>query len=169
MKRKRQSGPGSDGEERGSSPSSSSGEVRGGRPTVAAGFAEGGAADLMAPGAALAGLVTAVTGPGGALLGTLTDQEVLGVLGAVRRLAAWAAWGELVTLAEFARRRLGGMTGSAAARAAAEEAAWKTNESWARMLDQSVHAAAVAARLPQTLAALGRGTVSEYKVKIIAA
>jgi hypothetical protein len=121
----------------------------------------------MAPGAELAGLVTAVTGPAGALLVTLTDQEVLGVLGAVQRLAAWAAWGELVVLAEFARRRPAAMTGTGPARVAAEEAAWKTNESWARMLDQATLAATVKARLPQTLAALGQGLLSDYKVKII--
>ena len=123
----------------------------------------------MAPGAVLAGLVAAVTGPGGSVLGTLTDQEVLGVLGAVQRLAAWVAWGELVTLAEFLRRRPDAMAGSAGARVAAEEAAWKTNESWARMLDQATLAVTVAARLPHTLAALGQGLMSAYKVRIIEA
>jgi hypothetical protein len=123
----------------------------------------------MAPGAVLAGLVTAVTGPDGAVLGTLSDEEVLGVLGAVQRLAAWAAWGELVTLAEFTRRRPGAVAGSAGARVAAEEAAWKTGESWARVLDQAAHAVTVAARLPRTLAALGQGLVSGYKVRIIEA
>jgi Domain of unknown function (DUF222) len=136
---------------------------------VAAGFAEGGVADVMEPGAGLAALVTAVTGPGGMLLGTLSDQEVLGVLGAVRRLAAWAAWGELVALAEFLRRRPAAATSTAAGRGAAEEAAWKTGESWNRMLDQAGHAVTVTARLPQTLTALSQGALSEYKVKIIAA
>ena len=124
---------------------------------------------MLAPGAVLAGLVTAVTGPRGTVLGTLTEEEILGVLGAVQRLAAWAAWGELVTLAEFTRRRPGAMAGSAGARVAAEEAAWKTNESWARMLDQATHAVTVAARLPHTLAALGQGLISGYKVRIIEA
>jgi Domain of unknown function (DUF222) len=123
----------------------------------------------MAPGAELAGLVAAVTGTDGSVLGTLTDEEVLGVLGAVARLAAWAAWGELVVLAEFLRRRPGAMAGSAGARVAAEEAAWKVNEGWARMADQATHAVTVAARLPHTLAALGQGLVSDYKVKIIEA
>jgi hypothetical protein len=136
---------------------------------MAAGFAEGGSADVMAPGAELAGLATGVIGPGGRLLRTLTDQEILGVLGAVQRLAAWAAWGELVTLAEFARRRPAAFIATATARVAAEEAAWKTNESWTRMLDQAAHATTVTARLPQTLAALGQGLVSQYKVKIIEA
>jgi len=139
------------------------------RPAEAAGFAEGGTADVMAPGPVLAGLVATVTGTDGAVLAALTDEEVLGVLGAVQRLAALAAWGELVTLAEFTRRRPGAATGSVGARVAAEEAAWKTGESWARMLDQAALGATAAARLPQTLASLQQGLVSEYKVKIIEA
>jgi hypothetical protein len=124
---------------------------------------------VLAPGAVLAGLVTAVTGPGGVVLGTLTDEEVLGVLGAVQRLGAWAAWGELVILAEFTRRRPAVMAGGGAVRAAAEEAAWKTGEGRARMADQATHAVTVAARLPHTLAALGQGRISGYKVRIIEA
>jgi hypothetical protein len=123
----------------------------------------------MAPGAKLAGLVAAVTGTDGAALGTLTDEEVLGVLGAVQRLAAWAAWGELVALAEFTRRRPRIGTGTAGARAAAEEAAWKTAESWTRMLDQAEHAVRVAARLPRTLAAMSQGLMSAFKMRTIEA
>src|ERR1700678_4461302 len=99
MKSTQQAGPGPDGEERSSSPSSSprpgqgpSGTGQGpGRPAEAAGFADGGAADVLAPGTVLAGLVAAVTGPDGSVLGTLTDEEVLGVLGGVQRLAAAGA------------------------------------------------------------------------------
>ena len=103
----------------------------------------------MAPGPVLAGLVAKVTGTDGAAL---------------------AAWGELVTLAEFTRRRPGALAGSAAARVAAEEAAWKTNEAWTRMLDQAALGATAAARLPQTLAALGQaagieGTVGQLQVQ----
>jgi len=90
-----------DGEERSFSPSSFPGTgkdpVRPVRPAEAAGFAEGGTADVLAPGGVLAGLVAVVTGTG-AVLGTLTDEEVLGVLGAGQRLAGWAAWVELVVL-----------------------------------------------------------------------
>jgi hypothetical protein len=137
------------------------------RPELAAGFAEGGAADVLVPGAELAGLVSAVTGPGGPGLGALTDREVLGVLGAGHKLAAWAAWIELVTLAEFSRRRPALATGVTGARTAAEEAAWVSAESWSRMLDQAVLAQAAAARLPQTLAAMSEGTVSAHKLTII--
>jgi hypothetical protein len=177
MRSKQAPGPGrDDGEELSSSPSSVSGKgssepgpaAEPARPAAAAGFAEGGAADVLAPGAELAGLVTAVTGPAGTGLGTLTDREVLGVLGAGHKLAAWAAWVELVTLAEFTRRRPALATGVSGARAAAEEAAWVSAESWSRMLDQAVLAQAATARLPQTLAAMGEGTVSAYKLSVIA-
>src|SRR5580698_4439907 len=177
MRSRQVPGPGQDdGEELSSSPSSFSGKgsseprpsAEPARPAVAAGFAEGGAADVLAPGAELAGLVTAVTGVGGSGLGTLTDREVLGVLGAGHKLAAWAAWVELVTLAEFTRRRPALATGVSGARAAAEEAAWVSAESWSRMLDQAVLAQAATARLPQTLAAMGEGTVSAYKLSVIA-
>jgi Domain of unknown function (DUF222) len=191
MRSKQTPGPGQDdGEELSSSPSSFSGKgnsepgpvaepvrpaaepVRPAaepvRPGVAAGFAEGGAADVLVPGAELAGLVTAVTGPGGAGLGALTDREVLGVLGAGHKLAAWAAWVELVTLAEFTRRRPALAAGVTGARAAAEEAAWVSSESWSRMLDQAMLARTAVARLPQTLAAMGEGAVSAYKLSIVA-
>src|SRR5271154_1562822 len=161
MKSKKEPGP--DGEERSSSPSSFSGTGKGPvRPAEAAGFAEGGAADLMAPGPVLAGLVAKVTGTDGAVLTALTDEEVLGVLGAVQRLAGLAAWGELVTLAEFTRRRPAALAGSAGARGGAEEGAWKPSESWVRMLAQAALGATAAARLPQTLAGLGQGLISEY-------
>jgi hypothetical protein len=177
MRSKQTPGPGQDdGEELSSSPSSFSGKgsskrepsAEPVRSAVAAGFDEGGAADVLAPGSKLAGLVTAVTGSGGSGLGTLTDREVLGVLGAGHKLAAWAAWVELVTLAEFTRRRPALAAGVTGARAAAEEAAWVSAESWSRMLDQAVLAQTTTARLPQTLAAMGEGTVSAYKLSIIA-
>jgi hypothetical protein len=186
MRSKQTPGPGrDDGEEHGSSPSSSSGQGKREpeqspgqppgqpagpvRPEVAAGFAEGGAADALVPGAELAGLVCAVTGPGGAGLGALSDREVLGVLGAAHKFSAWAAWLELVTLAEFTRRRPALAMGVTGARAAAEEAAWVSAESWSRMLDQAVLAQTAAARLPQTMAAMGEGSVSAHKLSVIAA
>jgi hypothetical protein len=94
---------------------------------------------------------------------------VLGVLGAGQKLAAWAAWLELVTLAEFADRRPALAAGVSGARAAAEEAAWVSAESWSRMLDQAVLAQAATTRLPQTLAAMSEGKVLAHKPTIIAA
>ena len=174
MEREQRTRPGQDGEEHGSSPSSVPGSgdavpepaADAGR---AGGFAEGGAADVLAPGAALAGLLAAVTGGDGTGLGSLGDQEVLGVVAAGGRMAAWAAWVQTIGLAEFARRRLGAMAGSRAAREAAEEAGWKTAETWTRMLDQLSRAAIMTARLPRTLEAMRGGQVSEYKARIIEA
>jgi len=135
----------------------------------AGGFADGGPADVLAPGAKLAGLLTAATGTDGAGLGRLNDQEVLGVIAAGGRMAAWAAWVQILGLAEFARRRPAVMSGSTAAREAAEEAGWKTAETWTRMLDQMSRAAVMTGRLPHTLAAMGQGQVSEYKADVLLA
>ncbi|HEX6525201.1 MAG TPA: DUF222 domain-containing protein [Streptosporangiaceae bacterium] len=158
MRRKQVPGPGPDGEEQDSSPSSFSGP---------GGFADGGPADVLVPGAQLAGTLAAVTGTDGTALRVLSDQEVLGVIAAGGRMAAWAAWVQTVGLAEFARRRPGVMSGSTAAREAAEEASWKTAETWTRMLDQMTRAVTMTSRLPHTLAAMGQGRVSEYKARII--
>jgi hypothetical protein len=86
----------------------------------------------MAPGPELAGRLAAVTGgyggdPAVALAG-LADQEVLGVLAAGGRMAAWATWVQLVALAEFARRRPAWEKGPKFAKEAAEELAWKSGE-----------------------------------------
>jgi hypothetical protein len=123
----------------------------------------------MAPGAGLAGRLTAVMGGDSAASGLseLSDQEVLGVLGAAGRMSAWSAWAELAALAEFARRRPSRETGHRFAKEAAEEAAWKTGASWHRMIDQTTLAVTVNARLPQTMAALRQGLLTEYKVRII--
>jgi len=160
--------PGQDGEELGSSPSSSAKGRRGGADQPG-GFADGGPADVLAAGPELAALLAAVAGSDGATLATLGDQEVLGVVAAGGRMAAWAAWVQLAGLAEFARRRPGVMSNSRAAREAAEEAAWKTGETWTRMMDQLGRAVTLARRLPRTLEAMRDGRVSDYKARIIEA
>ncbi|HZR52317.1 MAG TPA: DUF222 domain-containing protein, partial [Streptosporangiaceae bacterium] len=159
-------GPEQDGEEQGSSPSSSSGAGKAGAGR-AGGFAEDGPADVLAPGPELARLLAAVADGRGAGLAGLGDQEVLGVVSAGCRMAAWAAWVQLAGLAEFARRRPGAAARSRAAREAAEEAAWATTETWPRMLDQLTRAVTLASRLPCTLEAMRQGQVSDYKAKII--
>jgi hypothetical protein len=66
------------------------------------GFAAGGAADVMAPGPVLAGLAGRACAGG---LGGLGDDELAGLLCAWRRLASWAAAGEVAVITELARRR----------------------------------------------------------------
>lgn len=65
------------------------------------GFAQGGVLDVLAPGVPLAGFADAAH----ARLGTLTDDELIGVLRAWRRQTSWAQARELGAIAELARRR----------------------------------------------------------------
>src|SRR5215469_18959452 len=68
-----------------------------------AGFAAGGVGDRLAPGPVLAGLVDDMRAGG---LGQLSDDELIGVLRAGRRLASWAASIELAAAGDLIRRRL---------------------------------------------------------------
>jgi hypothetical protein len=72
----------------------------GGRAGV--GFAAGGAADQLAPGPVLAGLAAGAWAGGLAGLG---ESELAGVLCAWRRMASWAAAGEIAAVIALARRR----------------------------------------------------------------
>ena len=72
-----------------------------------AGFAQDGRADTMPPGPLLAVVVDAITGEDGAGLSGLSDDQLVGVMTAGRRLEARAAWTQLAAMAEFARRRPG--------------------------------------------------------------
>jgi hypothetical protein len=65
------------------------------------GFADGGVLDVAPAGVALAGF----TADAQAQLGTVSDDELIGVIRAWRRLASWAAAGELEAIAALARRR----------------------------------------------------------------
>src|SRR6266702_887059 len=60
-----------------------------------AGFADGGAAQAMGPGPVLASLVHAAVGPDGKALARLSEDELLGVLAAARRLESRAAWAQM--------------------------------------------------------------------------
>jgi hypothetical protein len=68
------------------------------------GLAQGGAVGAMAPGPALAALAAGACDP--ATLSALTDNQVLGLASAGRRLAGRAAWIQQAAIAEFAARRL---------------------------------------------------------------
>jgi Domain of unknown function (DUF222) len=72
-----------------------------GRPAPAwtAGFAQGGVLDAVAAGLALAGFAAEARD------GAIDDDELIGVIRAWRRLASWAAAGELEAIAALARRR----------------------------------------------------------------
>jgi hypothetical protein len=73
-----------------------------------AGFAAGGVADNLPPGAVLAGLAGDTWALG---LDRLTDDELIGVLRAARRLTSWAAAMELAAVGDLWRRRATGGRG----------------------------------------------------------
>ena len=68
-----------------------------------AGFAQDGTAHQMHPGPVLATLVHAAT-TDEKILATLSDDDLVGVIAAVRRIGSFAAWAEMTAVREFATR-----------------------------------------------------------------
>jgi hypothetical protein len=131
------------------------------------GFAAGGAADNLPPGSVLAGLAGDRWAAG---LGQLTDDELIGVLRAARRLASWAAAMELDAVADLWRRRAAeedaGDTG-AAFHADGELAAALTLTRYAA--DKLLDLAVTLGRLPATRKALAAGDIDLPRAEVIAA
>jgi hypothetical protein len=131
-----------------------------------AGFAAGGVLDTLPPGPTLAGLAQDAWADG---LGRLTDDELIGVLRAARRLASWATAMELAAVGDLWRRRVAeedaGDSG-VACHADDEVAAALTLTSHAagRVLDLALGLA----RLPLTSAALAAGAIDPPRAAVIA-
>jgi uncharacterized protein DUF222 len=68
-----------------------------------AGFGEDGTAQQLIPGPVLATLVHAAT-TDEKILATLSDDDLVGVIAAVRRIGSFAAWAELTAIREYATR-----------------------------------------------------------------
>src|SRR5580692_8989955 len=68
-----------------------------------AGFGEDGTAHQLRPGPVLATLIHAAT-TDEKILATLSDDDLVGVITAVRRITSFAAWAELTAIREFATR-----------------------------------------------------------------
>jgi len=132
-----------------------------------AGFAAGGAADRLPPGMALAGLTNDLWAAG---LGKITDDELIGVLRAWRRLSSWMVAGELAAVAELSRRRADAVAAGAdpylAEHVGDEIAVCLTLT--ARGADQLLEFAARLDRLPCTRAALAAGEIDRAKAYVIA-
>ena len=130
------------------------------------GFAAGGVADELAPGPVLAGLAGDMAAAG---LGRCSDDELIGVLRAGRRLASWSASLELSAAGELMARR---MAQEAAGRAHAAEhadaeiavALTLTGRAAARLIDQAM----AMQRLPLTARALAAGTLDVPRAMVIA-
>jgi hypothetical protein len=130
------------------------------------GFAAGGVADAVPPGPVLAGFAADAWAAG---LDRLTDDELIGVMRAARRLASWAAAMELACVADLWRRRTAeedaGDTG--AARHADDEIAAAltlTGRSADRVLDLAI----ALHRLPLTSQALAAGDIDLPRAMVVA-
>jgi hypothetical protein len=114
----------------------------------------------------LAGLAA---GKWAAGLGQASDDELAGLMMAWRRLASWAAAGELAAVAELCRRRDAQVAAGAdphlAEHVSDEVAMVLTLTSWAagKLTD---HAEGLA-RLPKTMAALAAGAIDVPKALVI--
>ena len=68
-------------------------------------FAQHGQSDAMPPGPLLASVVHALTGETAGGLSGLSDDQLMGVIAAARRLECRAVWTAMAAVAEFAARR----------------------------------------------------------------
>src|SRR5580700_7922484 len=128
-----------------------------------AGFSQGGASDTMAPGALLATVVDAVAGPDGSGLAGCSDDQLMGIISAARRLESRVAWTVMAAVGEYARRAGTGVEGEFAA----DELASELHMSQRGAAGQMDFATDVAKRLPKTFAALAAGLIHPIHLRII--
>jgi len=133
---------------------------------IGAGFAAGGLLEGLAPGPVLAGFAENMWADE---LGTLSDDALVGVLQAWRRLASWAAAGEIAAVAELDRRRRAEVAAGAdphlAEHVGDELAASLTLTT--RSADALLDIARGLARLPLTRAALAAGQIDRTRALVI--
>ncbi|MDR2986680.1 MAG: hypothetical protein LBV34_17760, partial [Nocardiopsaceae bacterium] len=133
-----------------------------------AGFGHAGPLDQLAPGGALAGCAGHAVDDG---LGTISDDALIGLLRASRRVAAWQSGVELAAVAELDRRRLreSGRPGwsRVSETIAAELAAALVVTG--RSADSLLGLARDLARLPAVLQALLEGRIDRARAVIFAA
>jgi len=129
------------------------------------GFAAGGPADTLEPGPVLAGLAAQAWEDG---LATLSDDELIGVMCAARRVCSWQAALEFAAVAELDARRLAQVGDVSEPRAAAH-----TSEELAaalvltgRAADTLLDLAAGLARLPAVGAVLAAGAIDRTRAVV---
>ena len=144
--------------------------------TDVAGFAQDGAMETTLPGPLLAAAVHAITGEDGQGLAALSDNQLIGVISAARRMEARTAWTQMAAVREFAARRPptrdrgqqpGGSEGAAFSIFAADEMSFAFHLTRQSAHEQIIYACAVADRLPQTFAALAAGRIHPVHARII--
>ena len=136
-------------------------------------FAQHGQSDAMPPGPMLTSVVHALTGDDAKGLAGLSDDQLMGVIAAARRLECRAVWTAMAAVAEFAARRPAEPVGRGRGRSiqpcefAADELAGELHLTWQSAAGQVAYAQAVAGRLPRTFAALAEGRLYPVHVRII--
>jgi Domain of unknown function (DUF222) len=135
------------------------------------GFGDGAEYDLLAPGPRLARLAADAAGPGQGCAG-LDDEELVGVMCAWQRLAAWAQAGTAAAVTELAVRRAAqardrGDTRDLDTHVRDEVAAalTLTGLSAIRLVDTS---SAITRRLPDVYAALAGGRIDWARARVFA-
>src|SRR5690348_17279135 len=135
--------------------------------TAGAGFADGGWLDRLVPGAVLSSFSQDVAEAG---LGTLTDDELMGVLRAARRLASWQAAVEFRAVGELDARRMreSGRPGWSrlSEHTSSELAAALTLTG--RSADALLCVSRDLARLPMVLRALYEGRIDRARAEVFA-
>jgi len=138
-------------------------------------FAQHGQSDAMPPGPLLASVVHALVAQDGDGLSALSDDQLVGIIAATRRLESRIAWTQLAAVREFAARRPADPAGRDGGRArpgpgcefAADELADELHLTWQSAAGHIAYACAVADRLPRTFAALADGCIHPVHARII--
>jgi hypothetical protein len=140
---------------------------------LCAAYEEDRAADVLRPGPVLAALTEQAAGD----IGRLTDDQLMGMLSAARRLENRAAFLQAVAIAEFARRRAAQADAAAAAREVRqgrrsgdfpdEELAMELLSSQADAGARIEAATSLTSRLPRALAGMAAGSIDQTRASII--
>jgi hypothetical protein len=128
-------------------------------------FTQCGPAADMPPDPLLATIIDTVTGEDGKGLAGLSDDQLIGVIAAVRRLESRVAWYTMAAVREFAARTTA--EGPVAAEFAADQLACELHLTVASAAAQMDYSSTVGDRLPATLAALHAGALHPVHVRII--
>jgi Domain of unknown function (DUF222) len=127
-------------------------------------FTQSGPAAGMPPDPLLATIIDTVTGPEGKGLAGLSDDQLVGVIAAIRRLESRVAWYAMAAVGEFAARTAGPDN---VAEFAADQLAFQLHLTQQSAAGQMDYASTVAGRLPHTFAALHAGRLHPVHVRII--
>jgi Domain of unknown function (DUF222) len=128
------------------------------------GFAQDGRADTMEPGPLLATIVDAVTGEDAKGLTGCSEDQLMGIISAARRMEARASWTLTAAVAEYAARHDGGKPLDAFA---ADELAFQLHLTSLSASEQMQYSTSVTTRLPATFAALHAGRIHPFHLRII--